>query len=152
MARTTPIQSGILWLVLFTALSLSARAPAREITVTNSIAIPHGAKWKPIFWLGNVDDPLPPADYRPHDEHRVGEWYLRNPTHNFTFYVIGVADKKFRRSGAYPDKVFNPHGGWNFAVCKYRWARLPFVSYQKSKFKFYLGWRERGNFGMKFQL
>ena len=127
----------------------AAAASRHEITVTNTITIKRGEKWKPKFWFGNQDDPLPPADYRPDDKHRVRKWYYRNPTHNLNFYVIGVADKTFRRSGRCPGDVFNPKGGWNWAVCKYRWWRLPFISFRKKSFGFYLGWRERGNFGAK---
>jgi len=141
------------FLVLVGCLTLAAWLPARatahEVTITNSVTLKHGEKLNPKFWVGNVDDPVPPPDYLPRDHNRVHKWYWRNNAHNFTFYIIGIADKKFRRSGHYPDQVFNPHGGWNWAVCKYKWARLPFVSFQKHKFAFYLGWRERGNFGIK---
>jgi hypothetical protein len=141
------------WLCLtFAALAVMPRnagAWTSEVTVTNRLSI-HGArKWNPKFWFGNLDEPQPPADYRPNDKHRVRSWYVRNPTHNLTFYVIGITDKTFRRSGRYPDQVFNPRQGWNWAVCKYKWVRLPFISYQKKSFSFYLGWRERGNFGGK---
>ena len=130
--------------------SPKAEANSRhEITVTNTITIKRGEKWKPKFWFGNQDEPLPPADYRPDDKHRVSKWYYRNPTHNLNFYVIGLSDKTFRRGGRYPAEVFNPKGGWNWTVCKYKWWRLPFISFQKKSFCFYFGWRERGNFGAK---
>ena len=109
-------------------------------------------KWNPVWWFGNVDDPVPTPDYRPNDPHRQGKWYCRNSLHNFTFYVVGIADKPFVRTGRSPAKVFHPDGGWNWAVCRHRWWRLPFVSYQRGRFKFYLGWRERGNFGAKLNL
>ena len=129
--------------------SVPAASASRQITVTNTITIKSGRKWNPKFWFGNEDDPLPPPDYRPDDRRRVTKWYFRNPTHNFNFYVIGLADKTFRRSGRYPAQVFSPRQGWNWAICKYYWWRLPFVSYQKNSFRFYFGWRERGNFGIK---
>ena len=135
----------------FAALA-SLPANACEVTITNSVSIKPGAKWNPRFWFGNLDDPMPPPDYLPNDRHRVQKWYGRNNAHNFTFYVIGIADKNFRRSGHCPDQVFNPRGGWNWAICKYKYARLPFVSYQKRKFSFYLGWRERGDFGAKLSI
>jgi len=154
LLQPKPRPGQLVLLGLLAGLLLAAPAAARaagshEISVTNHITIPAHAKWNPKFWFGNLDDPVPPADYRPADHNRVHKWYFRNPTHNFTFYVIGIADKKFRRAGHHPADVFNPHGGWNYAVCKYKWARLPFVSYQRHKFSFYLGWRERGNFGLK---
>jgi hypothetical protein len=125
----------------------SAVANGATVTVTNAVHIKPGAKWSPGFWLGNSDEPVPPADYRPDDKRRTQKWYFRNPTHNFNYYVIGIADKTFRRSGRCPHEVFNPRQGWNWAVCKYRFLRLPFASYQRGRFRFYLGWRERGNFG-----
>ena len=106
-------------------------------------------KWNPIWWFGNVDSPTPPDWYRPEDPCRTNRWYWRNSLHNFTHYVIGMRDKPFVRVGRIPDKIFAPEGGWNWAVCKYKFVRLPFVSYQRGGFKFYCGWRERGNFGMK---
>lgn len=106
-------------------------------------------KLNPIWWLGNFDDPIPPEWYRPGKRFRKARWHLRNPFHNFTFYVIGIADKDFTRSGTHPGRVFNPEGGWTRAVSRHRWRRLPFVSYIRNDFKFYAGWRERGNFGLK---
>jgi hypothetical protein len=106
-------------------------------------------KLNPAFWFGNADDPVPPASYLPDDPHRQRKWYWRNSCHNFTFYVMGIGDKEFVRVGRYAGKVFNPQGGWNWAVCKHHCLRLPFVSYQRGQFKFYIGWRQRGNFGIK---
>ncbi|NBV23489.1 MAG: hypothetical protein EBS05_16415 [Proteobacteria bacterium] len=96
-----------------------------------------------------MDDPDPPDWYRPGNRCRRVLWQLRNPLHNFTFYVIGVADQPFTRTGKFPEAVFAPDGGWNWAMTRYRWVRLPFVSYNGIWGRFYLGWRERGNFGGK---
>ena len=107
-------------------------------------------KWSPIWWWGNIDSTKPPAWYRPQDPGRKWKWYSRNPLHNFMFYVIGIADKDFTRVGRYAKEVFSPEAsGWNWAVIQYQWLRLPFISYHCKYFKFYLGWRERGNFGAK---
>lgn len=55
-----------------------------------------GQKLNPLWWLGNADDPVPPPDwYRPGRRFRKARRHLRNPLHNFTFYVIGIADKDF---------------------------------------------------------
>src|SRR5215212_8339854 len=78
-------------------------------------------KWNPIWWFKNADDPLPPESYRPHDKGRALKWQLRNPLHNFTFYVIGVADKKVVRSGLRPEENFNSDGGWNVAATRHKW-------------------------------
>ena len=106
-------------------------------------------KWNPLWWFGNVDDPEPPEWYRPGSSSRRWLWQLRNPLHNFTFYVIGIADKPFTRAGKFPDAVFARDGGWNWSVARYKCVRLPFISFNGERWRFYLGWRERGNFGGK---
>lgn len=106
-------------------------------------------KWNPIWWLGNADDSTPPKWYRPNQQGRRVLWQARNPLHNFTFYVIGIADKDFLRYGHEPEAVFSKDGGWNWAVIQRGWLRLPFISYQGRRLQFYALWRERGNFGLK---
>jgi hypothetical protein len=107
-------------------------------------------KLNPVWWLKNSDDPVPPDWYRPGEKHRKMLWSFRNPLHNFDFYVIGVADKKFYRSGQYPKLNGDPKGGWDFEAARYKFIWLPFVAYHRESFDFYLGWRNRGNFGIKF--
>jgi len=106
-------------------------------------------KLNPVWWFKNADDPKPPEWYKPDDRHRKLKWSFRNPMHNFDFYVIGVADKKFSRSGRFPDRNSNPRGGWDFAATRYKFIYLPFISFHKPKFDFYFGWRNHGNFGIK---
>ncbi len=108
-------------------------------------------KLNPIWWLKNSDDPKPPDWYRPTDtaKHRRMMWSFRNPLHNFNFYVIGVADKTFHRSGRYPKQNSDPNGGWDFEAARYKFIWLPFVSYHRPNFDFYFGWRNHGNFGIK---
>jgi len=108
--------------------------------------------WQKInpFWLfGNADEPIPPAWYRPGGRFRTFLWHLRNPCHNFACYGIGLSDKPFTVTGLFPDNTFNPHGGWNWAVCRYHFLRLPFISYAHHRFKFYFGWRTGGAFGIE---
>lgn len=118
---------------------------------------------KKIIWalFGNDDDPNPPVNYYAHEPmlYRGVRWWFRNPFHNLTFYVLGLADEPFRRVVVYPRGisgllVFRPEGGWYIACAKYKWLRLPFISYQGTGLvkKFYLGWRERGNLGAKLTL
>ena len=114
---------------------------------TNLPAIHFYDKLNPVWWLQNADEPVPPAWYLPDDPHRTTKWRFRNPFHNFNFYVIGVADKKIVRSGRYPERNSDPHGGWNFAVARQKLVLLPFVSYERRWITFYLGWREHGAFG-----
>jgi hypothetical protein len=116
---------------------------------TNLPAIHFYDKLNPIWWFGNVDEPRAPAWYRPDARTRNFTWHLRNPFSNFSNYVIGIADKKSVRSGRYPEKISNPHGGWNFAVSRRHIVYLPFIDYKHGRFEFYSGWRERGNFGLK---
>lgn len=106
-------------------------------------------KLNPVWWFGNIDAPSPPEKYMAGEKHRLCHWRLRNLGHNFTFYVIGIADKESERVGRYPERVFNPNEGWNVAFSRYGFCWLPFASYQRSDFKFYFGWRDRGNFGLK---
>jgi hypothetical protein len=106
-------------------------------------------KLNPVWWFKNSNDPVPPEWYRPHDRHRNLKWSFRNPMHNFNFYVIGVADKKFARSGRFPEKNSDPRGGWDFEAARYKFIWLPFISYHRPKFDFYFGWRNHGNFGVK---
>lgn len=75
------------------------------------------------------------------------KWWLRNPLHNLMFYVIpfGFGNVKFSRYGNVD--VFRD-SGWGWAILKYKYWRMPFISYY-GRVKFYVGWRERGNFGIK---
>jgi hypothetical protein len=141
--------------VIFAALWLAIVAVAEAPGTTTIHLVPQrqftlADKIDPRFWLGNADDPLPPVDYLVGDADRIGKWYWRNPFHNFTFYVMGIADQAFDRQGWLPADVFNESGGWNFTVCKFGPLRLPFVSYKQGKLQCYWGWRSRGNFGIKF--
>ncbi len=127
------------------------REPARFVVVTNQVRIPTLWKFNPLFWFDNYDRPMPPRRFWPDSQHRRLRWLWRNPLHNFTFYVIGIADKTFVRTGKHPERVFAPSDGWNWCVSKYKLLRLPFVSYHRGPFSFYLGWRNRGQFGFEFK-
>jgi hypothetical protein len=106
-------------------------------------------KLNPIWWFKNADDPIPPDWYKPVDKNRDLKWHFRNPMHNFNFYVIGVADKKFSRSGRFPEKNSDPRGGWDFEAARYKFIWLPYLSYHRSPIDFYFGWRNHGSFGIK---
>ena len=151
---------------LFANTGIETNSPGTTNSVTNSVSwrtikkmppanlpkIHFYDKLNPVWWLKNVDDPTPPDWYRPNDKHRKLKWSFRNPTHNFNFYIIGVADKKFHRSGRFPEQNSDPRGGWDFEFSRYKIFWFPFVSYHRQKFDFYFGWRERGNFGIKFNI
>jgi hypothetical protein len=117
---------------------------------TRTFAFSAWQKLNPVWWVRNADDPVVPDWYRAGKSCRSFTWQLRNPFHNFTFYVIGLADKPIARVGRYPGRVANPNGGWNWAVCRYKCWRLPFVDYHRGRFETYCGWRNGGNFGLKF--
>lgn len=162
----------VLAVILFGAPQLFAQSGARTNSSTQTNALPHSVNWhtikqtpradlpkihfynklNPVWWLKNRDDPKPPDWYKPNDKHRKLKWSFRNPFHNFDFYIIGVSDKKFSRSGRFPDQNSDPRGGWDFEATRYKFIWLPFISYHRPKFDFYLGWRERGNFGAKFNI
>ena len=76
------------------------------------------------------------------------KWWVRNPFHNLVFYVLGCAHKESERYSTANSGVFKEDGGWMFAFSKTKYFVYPFVSYL-GKIKFYIGWRERGNFGLK---
>ena len=84
------------------------------------------------------------------------EWYKRNPVHNLTWYVLGVADRERTVSGEYGNAFHKPGGG--FLYC---WTdvsiggipvSLPFVSYISPHVKAYFGWRPSGAFGPKLNI
>lgn len=161
----------VLAVILFGAPQLFAQSSARTNSPSGTNAPSHASwhtikqtpradlpkihfynKLNPVWWLKNRDDPRPPDWYKPNDKCRKLKWSFRNPLHNFDFYIIGVADKNFSRSGRFPDKNSDPRGGWDFEASRYKFIWLPFISYHRPKFDFYLGWRERGNFGVKFNI
>lgn len=93
-------------------------------------------------------------------------WGIRNPLHNFTFYVIGQAyykNSEFALASLSKDNcrafqynenaktVFAKEGS-SFFLGLHGWKpfiALRFKYSQKRRGDFYLGWRERGNFGLK---
>ena len=69
-----------------------------------------------------------------------------------THYVVGIADKKFKRTSLEPENPPAPPKHWDVALARRKLAALPFIGYHRGRFNFYLGWRERGNFGFKLNL
>lgn len=117
-----------------------------------AINIPKGIIPKIIWTLfGNEDDGyIGDKNWNPEQVDSAWirvKWWVRNPLHNLVFYVIGCADKDSIRCGTKTTSVF-ANEGWNFAYTKTSRMYYPFISYYGSV-KFYIGWRERGNFGIK---
>ena len=108
-------------------------------------------KLNPVWWFRNLAEPIAPAWYRPNDPHRNLKYHLRNPGANFCRFVIGISDKKFVRSGRYPELMARPQGGLNFAASRRKLVVLPFFDYRFKKFEIYFGWRDHGSFGMAFR-
>jgi len=122
--------------------------------------IPLYKKLNPLWWFGNEDDGWCSEKDKGMAWWRVREcpngctllcklkWFIRNPMHNFFFYVIGFADEKVITEKGYT--FWNPEGGFNFAIRVPKskpYIKLPFVSYRGTTWEWYIGWRERGNFG-----
>ena len=118
-------------------------------------------KCNPIWWFKNDDDPSPPThlwDGKP-EWYRMLRWWLRNPLHNFTHYVIGWVDtyasihemvfvsRYVYVKGGSPvreRRVFRA-GSWSFT---FPW---PYIKYESPNFTFYFGWRKSGAFGVAFK-
>ncbi|MBI4843557.1 MAG: class I SAM-dependent methyltransferase [Nitrospirae bacterium] len=75
-----------------------------------------------------------------------------SPLHEFLHNGIGLSGKEVRRKGRYPDEIFSPRNGWNWALAEYGNFRFPFISYRSRYIKFYIGWLPKGNFGFKSSL
>jgi hypothetical protein len=98
---------------------------------------------------------------------RAVKCFLRNPFHNFCFYVIGSAHRKNSELTLFnltprglclfhysPEETRNFGSDCSALFCALHGGK-PFVSLRVSytpnwKGDFYIGWRKRGNFGVKF--
>ena len=123
------------------------------------MVIPFYKKLNPIWWLGNADDGLcgerdPNMRWWRARECPNGctllcklKWFIRNPLHNFMFYVIGFAD----RGVSHSDKFWPQNGRKTiFLIRKVNglpiW--LPWFAFKTKSWKGYIGWRDRGHFGI----
>jgi len=88
------------------------------------------------------------------------KWYIRNPAHNFTFYVIGSAWKDKHSNftlidldSAGENQVLKKDDAKVLGKGKFTFYLgfndyKPFLSSRLGFFEFYTGWRERGNFSL----
>ena len=112
---------------------------------------PRGLALLPWALFGNADDGVDgPPDWRPDlaGWRRRVAWWARNPAHNFTAYVAGVAHRDVWVVGRYPRDVMAPAGinwTWTFAGP----IGLPFVSWRGRGWLVYAGWRPGGSLGFK---
>lgn len=130
---------------------------------------PHWLTW---VFFGNDDDGIfgeeDTALYCPQEEANLWKavrWSCRNPLHNFCYYVIGSAHRvnsefaliKCNSHKLYlctyrPEPEFNFEKGPSFFLGFHGWKpffHLHLFYNQSYRGQFYLGWRERGNFGIK---
>ena len=116
------------------------------------MAYPWYKKINPIFWFGNANDAIDSleTDGRPShpDFHptkplwiRKILWALRNPLHNFFFFVIGFEDQP---------EIVNPGSQWPKEGQKWNIV-MPYICYKGTKKSFYLGWRNGTKFGGSFR-
>jgi len=108
--------------------------------------IPWYKKINPLWWFGNYNDPvtLPTHNqFHPNKSLWIRKllWGIRNPLHNFFFFVIGLVDK--------PD-IINFGQVWPKENQKYN-IILPFISRKGKKIEWYIGWREGLKFGAAFR-
>lgn len=125
----------------------------------------HLAMWS---FFGNDDDGIfgeqPSSNYKTELKpgvKRALSWGLRNPLHNFTFYVIGSADKPPGKKhvllalGRNKPRLFNQPDTEQYVFYEKDLSLLlvshggrPFFSFSLPFLQGYIGWRERGNFGL----
>lgn len=142
----------------------------RHRSQIRSLDIGHWITWA-LF--GNDDDGLfgEGANYYPEEPETLSKavrWGVRNPLHNFCFYVIGSAHRKnsevtllsaspshFEMASykeeaetVFPSRTscfyLGLHGLKPFISLRLAWS-------ESRRSDFYVGWREKGNFGLKFQ-
>lgn len=128
--------------------------------------------WTLWAMFGNDDDGIygERADFRkdePDDFKKAFLWWVRNPFHNLFFYVIGsadepnslfiifqMADSRIRAFQYYPEARSN-FPSKNSCLFVALNGGKPFIAFrlvlsQYREMQFYVGWRARGNFGIKF--
>jgi hypothetical protein len=112
-------------------------------------------------WLnpfGNWQEPLPYPQARAIEAEKswmppMLYWTIRNPFHNFMNHWIGIVPIGPQYSWILPEEAgWTRHGRGNrFRYWTRPWS-IPRPYYRvDGKFTFYIGWTDRGNFGMSFR-
>lgn len=87
---------------------------------------------------------------------RTLQWGLTHLGHNFSRYVIGVADRERVVVGRYAPRDRAPHEGWltclTCVVLAGRTVHLPFVSYHGRRCDMEVGWHPSGAFTVRCHL
>ena len=140
-------------------------------------AVGHWTTWA---FFGNDDDGIfgetsknEKLKAKPIGYQRAFAWWLRNPLHNFCYYVIGTAyrtnsqlvlirvvnGREFIIGKYWSCPMMSPHAkrGSSFYLGLHGWK--PFISFYQTyqirgskvpyKSDFYVGWRRHGSFGLK---
>ncbi len=109
-------------------------------------------KINPLWWFGNANDPVDALnpdgtpthpDFYPDKPLWIRKllWALRNPLHNFCWFVIGLEDHpelvNFTNQWPSPGQKWNIH--------------LPYICYQGTHWQFYAGWRDGLSLGFAFR-
>jgi hypothetical protein len=108
------------------------------------------------FFLNELDGVIGDSRWNPErkDTFMIRlKWWLRNPCHNLTWHVLGFAQKPSTRV----DFQLEDAPGWNYAMTLIKndigyFTLYPYCLYFSPKIKFYIGWRGRGTFGIKFNI
>ena len=105
--------------------------------------------WNWFVWafFKNDDDPEPRYDLwvdRP-EWQRKFLWWLRNPAHNFTHYVIGL---KGRRFSSEMWGVWGPFELMRRRLWSAPWIPFLCLYYEGKRMDGYIGWRTSGAFGI----
>lgn len=118
---------------------------ADVISVPSRRTIPPLKKLNPLWaLLGNEDDGY--FGGKPPSLKNAVLWWIRNPFHNFTHYVVGIVDRDHFYEG--PDLDLP---GRFFGEVSTENLRLPLLVWNSAKWNMYLGWRPSGAFGIKLQ-
>jgi hypothetical protein len=132
----------------------------QTISVSGRVKLPIWKKLNPVWWFLNEDDPDPPEwqlSGMPYIIRQLS-WYVRNPLHNFSKYVLGVSDRNYTVIGTAPvyaatwSDVYPGKTGWKQSTIHLGKLRLPYISYDGEYVLWYAGWRWSGDFGFKFNI
>ena len=120
--------------------------------MNNLYPIPWYKKINPLWWFNNYNDPVDalnpdgtPKHSKFHPEKSLWKrkilWGIRNPLHNFLFFVIGLHDHQ---------EIVNCGNMWPKEGQKWNIV-LPYIGYRGKKKEFYFGWRSGIRLGAAFR-
>jgi hypothetical protein len=103
--------------------------------------------------FGNDDEPVAPAWYLPTWPRWLATvaWYIRNPLHNFTHYMVGWKGRSYTVTYHHGSDADNDGfgNGWLIASLQTKDSLRPFISYA-GRCHFYIGWHPAsGKLGFK---